>query len=255
MSAVAESAQALLVRSEALGQSTVLTATGRLDATTYLSLRDTIIKAALDEPRAVLVDVSDLHVPQESAWAVFTSARWHVERWPDVPVVLVCHHGAGQRAVVRNGITRYVPVFATIELACHALAPAGPRPWRRRACVELPSHLTSLRRSRAFVGDSLNEWAMPRWIPVAQIVVTTFVENVLEHTHSAAFVRLETDGSTVTVAVADSSHAPASLRETSLVKGTPTGLVIVNALCRAWGNSPVPSGKTVWAVIGPEDRL
>ena len=35
---------------------------------------------------------------------------------------------------------------------------------------------------------------MPDWIPVAQIVVTTFVENVLQHTDSPAGVRLETDG-------------------------------------------------------------
>jgi hypothetical protein len=26
-------------------------------------------------------------------------------------------------------------------------------------------------------------------------------------------------------------------------------------MCRMWGNSPTPTGKTVWAVIGPENRL
>jgi hypothetical protein len=35
----------------------------------------------------------------------------------------------------------------------------------------------------------------------------------------------------------------------------PSGLHIVGALCRAWGNAPTSSGKTVWAVIGPENRL
>ncbi len=176
---MAELGQDLLVRSEPAGQFTVLTATGRLDAATYLMLRDTIIKAALDDPRAVIVDVSDLHVPQESAWAVFTSARWHVERWPDVPILLVCAHTAGQNAAIRNGITRYVPIFPTVELACNAVMLTEPRPWRRRARLELPAHLTSLRRSRKFVSRSLTEWAMPDWIPVAQIVVTTFIENVL----------------------------------------------------------------------------
>ena len=91
---------------------------------------------------------------------------------------------------------------------------------------------------------------------MAQIVVTTFVENVLEHTDGLAGVRLETDGSTVTVAVEDSSNAPASIREWPHGHADrPTGLGIVSALCQAWGNSPMPSGKTVWAVIGPEDRL
>ena len=63
MSPVAELGQNLLVRSEPAGQFTVLTATGRLDAATYLMLRDTIVKAALDDARAVIVDVTELFVP------------------------------------------------------------------------------------------------------------------------------------------------------------------------------------------------
>ncbi len=252
---MAELGQNLLVRSEPAGQFTVLTATGRLDAATYLTLRDTIVKAALDDARAVIVDVTELFVPQESAWAVFTSARWHVQRWPDVPVMLVCAHTAGQNAAIRNGITRYVPVFPTVELACHALMLTGLRSWRKRVRLELPAHLTSLRRSRNFVSRSLDEWAMPDWIPVAQIVVTTFIENVLQHTDGPAGVRLETDATSVTVAVEDCSHEQASIREWPIATGRPTGLGIVNVLCRAWGNSPMPSGKTVWAVIGPEGRL
>ena len=172
-----------------------------------------------------------------------------------MPILLVCAHTAGQNAAIRNGITRYVPIFPTVELACNAVMLTGPRPWRRRARLELPAHLTSLRQSRRFVSRSLTEWAMPDWIPVAQIVVTTFIENVLEHTDGPAGVRLEADATTVTVAVEDCSHEPASIREWPIATGRPTGLGIVGALCQAWGNSPMPSGKTVWAVIGPEDRL
>ena len=96
---------------------------------------------------------------------------------------------------------------------------------------------------------------MADMIPVAKIVVTTFVENVLAHTDGRAAIRLETDGTTVTVAVEDSSHSLANVREPNEVTNTPTGLGILGAICRMWGNSPMPSGKTVWAVIGPENRL
>ena len=82
----------LMIAADTVGQSTVLTVHGMLDTTTYLSLRDAIIKAALDEPRAVIIDVADLDVPAESAWVVFTSAGWHVGRWPEVPIMLVCAH-------------------------------------------------------------------------------------------------------------------------------------------------------------------
>src|SRR6476646_1404929 len=191
--------QDLRVTKSAAGPSTVLSADGRLDATTYLMLRDTIIKAALDEPHAVIVDVNGLEVAQESAWAVFTSARWHVKRWPGVPILLVCAHGAGQDAIARNGIARYMSTFPTVEQACRALTSADSRPLRRRVRIELPAHLTSLRRSRAFVTQSLTDWSMARWSAIAQVVVTTFVENVLEHTSSGAGVRLEGDATTETV--------------------------------------------------------
>jgi len=55
-----------------------VTADGLLDTFTYQTLRDTVIKAALDEPSAVIVDVNRLSVPSATAWSVFTSARWHV---------------------------------------------------------------------------------------------------------------------------------------------------------------------------------
>ncbi len=93
-------------------------------------------------------------------------------------------------------------------------------------------------------------------IPVTKVVVTAFVENVLQHTDSNPSVRLEFDGSAVTVAVEDTSHLPAGPREEPPKPYTvPSGLHIVGALCRAWGNTPTSSGKTVWAVIGPENRL
>jgi hypothetical protein len=67
---------------------------------------------------------------------------------------------------------------------------------------------------------------------------------------------LETDGAAVTIAVQDDSSQPATRREDP-DRGADrlSGLTIVASVCRAWGSIPTPSGKTVWAVIGPENRL
>jgi hypothetical protein len=108
-----EGANGLTIAAGAMGACAVLTPHGLLDSSTYLSLRDRIIKAALEEPEAVIIDVGDLSVPAESAWAVFTSARWHVDVWPEVPIMLVCEHLAGRSAIARNGVARYIPVHAT----------------------------------------------------------------------------------------------------------------------------------------------
>jgi hypothetical protein len=233
----------------------VLTATGTLDSSTYRCLRDRIIKAALEEPDAVIIDVTDLDVPAESAWVVFTSARWHVGRWPEVPIMLACEHLAGRSAIARNGVSRYVPVYPSVRTAIEAASSNLSPPPRRRARAELPAQLTSLRRARDLVAEWLTAWSQIEMIPVAKVVVTTLVENVLQHTESKPAVRLEFDGSSIIVAVEDTSHLPAGPREDPKPHAIPSGLRIVSALCRTWGNAPTTSGKTVWAVIGPENRL
>jgi hypothetical protein len=244
----------LTVAAAAVRDSALLTTHGLLDTTSYRSLRDRIIKEALDEPQSVIVDVTDLDVPSESAWVVFTSAQWHVDIWPHVPIILVCQHMSGRSAIVRNGISRYVPVYENIQLAVDALSELGSHRLRRRATADLPAHLTSLARSRELVALWLTAWSQPDFIAVAKVVVTTFVENVLAHTDGPAGIRVESDGAKITVAVADDSRIPAGIRERLSYRG-PTGLELVAALCRTWGNSPTPSGKTVWAVIGPENRI
>ena len=243
----------LTVTAESVGDSTVLNARGVLDGSTYLALRDRVIDAALEEPDAVIVEVTELDVPAESAWLALTSARRHVDRWPEVPISLVCRHAAGRDAIVRCGVARFLPVHSTIQSAVAALSQTHRD--RRRARADLPAAVGSLKRSRDLVAEWLTAWSRPELIPVTNIVVTTLVENVLQHTDSRPRLRLETDGAAVTVAVEDSSHAPAGLREAAMAMRAPSGLRIVAALCRMWGNAPTPTGKTVWAVIGPENRL
>jgi hypothetical protein len=250
----AEHACSLMVSTRSIRGASVLTAHGTLDSTTYRTLRDTIINAALDEPAAVIVDVDDLAVPAESAWVVFTSARWHVNRWPEIPIMLVCSHAMGRSAIARNGVARYVPVHPSVDHAVAALTNHSYR-HRRRARAALSSGRESLRQSRQLVEGWLTAWGKPDLVAVAKIIVTALVENVLQHTGSPPSVRLESNGDTVTVAVEDGSRMPPTLSETRLAADVPTGLSMVDLLSRVWGNAPTPSGKTVWAVIGPENRL
>ncbi|WP_353325988.1 STAS domain-containing protein [Mycobacterium sp.] len=256
VSAVApNSTSKLAVTAQPVRGTTVLRAEGLLDSNTYHALRDTIIKAALDEPAAVVIDVAGLRVPAPSAWVVFTSARWHVGRWPEVPILLVCDDTAGREAISRNGVTRYVSVYPTVEEAIDTLSDSARHRYRRRAQAQLPAKLTSLRRSRDLVTEWLTAWSQTDLIPVTKVVVTAFVENVLQHTDSAPAVRLETDGTTVAVAVADAGAGSVVLREDGKANGAASGLRVVAALCRMWGTAPTPAGKTVWAVLGPENRL
>jgi len=243
--------RALGITSAVTAGAVVLSARGVLDDTTYLWLRDKIIHASLEEPRAVIVDVTALTAPAASSWLAFTSARWHVASWPRVPIILVCGDADVRAAIARSGIDARVAVYDTVDRAMGALPAPGAR--RHRARAQLTA-VHSLGRSRELVAGWLTAWSRADLIPVATVVATAFVENVLQHTDSSPRLRLESDGSAITVVVEDSSRTHASRHETTGSR-PPSGLAVVSALCRTWGNTPTPTGKAVWAVIGPENRL
>ena len=232
----------------------VLTVDGVLDTANSAALRDAVVRTILDKPSALILDVTALRVPAESAWAAFIGARWQLHPGVDVPIVLVCARRANRDAIDRSGVARLMPVYSSEKGAIRAL---GRRTRRsvRRADAELPANLTSLRESRRLVREWLTEWSQTALIPVALVVVNVFVENVLEHTGSVPMMRVESDGATATIAVSDGSNTPA-VRLPPPEEGIDvSGLAIVDALSRAWGSAPTATGKTVWAVIGPENQL
>src|ERR1700757_4991161 len=65
----------LTLRAARWGGVNILCAQGVLDSSTYLSLRGAIIEAAIEEPAGVIVDLSTLAAPTQSALTVFSSAR------------------------------------------------------------------------------------------------------------------------------------------------------------------------------------
>ena len=254
MGALAESPSSLAVATRTDQSVVFLTVEGTLDNSNSSALRDVIMQATLDGPSAVMVNVNALRVAEESAWSTLIGARWQARTKPDVPIVLVCADRATRDEITRREVARFMPVYSTEKAAVKALARLT-RDDVRHADAELPANLTSLRESRRLVREWLNAWSQSPLIPVALVIVNVFVENVLEHTGSVPMMRLETDGATATIAVSDRSSTPA-LRLPSPEKGIDvSGLAIVDALSRAWGSTPTSSGKTVWAVIGPENQL
>lgn len=243
----------LRIRVSDVTDARLLTVDGVLDGATYLPLRDTIVKAALDEPPAVIIDVNDLTARDDPVWAVFTAARWQIAEWPDVPMGLVCAHDHGQNALRRNGITRYVPVYATLPTAAAELAADELRRYRRRAHAALPAVNGSIHRSRELIAEWLTAWSRTDFIHAVAIVVTELVELALNDAQNALSLRVESDGSTVAVAVQHINMARASLRESP--DDAISALDLVDANCRVWGSYISAAGDTIWAVVGPENRF
>jgi hypothetical protein len=243
----------LRIAGSAVADARLLTIDGVLDGTTYLPLREAIVKAALDEPRTLIVDITRLAVRDDAAWAVFTSARWQVAEWPDVPIGLVCAHAQGQNALRRNGITRYVPVYSTLHSAVTELLADESRRYRRRARAALPAMKNSTRRCRELTAQWLTAWSRTDFIHAVSIVATELVEMALAATNSTFSLRLETDGSTVAVAVQHMGLAKTMRREP--LGNAVSGLDLVVANSRVWGSYTNAAGNTVWAVVGPENRF
>ena len=244
----------LLVREATVEGHYLLTMAGLLDSSTYRTVRDRVIKAAIDQPDSVIIDITELTAPASSAWSVFTSARWHLTTWPEVPVALVCGHERGRHVLARNGITRYVAVYDSVAAAVKAI-PRTPHPGRRRVLQQLSAEHASIKAARGFVTEWLTTWSQGEFVAAAGVVVTELVDNALRHADGAPALRLESDGETVTVAVQDSSSAMPARQEHSTGEMAPTGLAMVAAVSRVWGMTPLPDDKIVWAVIGTENRL
>src|SRR2546421_5166666 len=113
----------------------LVTARGVLDLASYGTLRDTLLKCALEIPRAVLVDVSELLVPTDATLAVFPSVWMQVSEWPGVPIMLVAGPELARRRIMHSPITQYVPVYRS---AAEALGAIDQPSQRRRAVLELP---------------------------------------------------------------------------------------------------------------------
>lgn len=244
----------LTVTASDVGHARLLSLRGILDAATYRQLRDVIVKAALDRSGGVIVDVDELSVPVASALTVFTSARWLVSTWPDVPVLLVASSPSVRDTLRANGITRYVPVYANVRAAVDGL-PEARAAGRHYAHTSLarPDGLDSARR---FVADCLDAWGQQEMTSAVATVAMLLVDNVLEHTWSDPRIRLEMFNGLITVAVADRSQRSATRREgQDGATDITSGLGMVSTLTRSWGSAPTPEGKTVWAVLGPENRL
>lgn len=117
MNATAKSPNALAIDTRSEDSLVVLSVEGAIDSTNCAALRDAIIKATLDEPSAVVVNVSALQVPDEASWSIFVSARWQVDTPQHVPILLVCASRAGRELITRTGVTRFMPVYPTEKRA------------------------------------------------------------------------------------------------------------------------------------------
>lgn len=80
-----------------------------------------MVKVAIDQSTAVIVDVNDLEAHDDQSWAVFTTARWHIQQWPEVPLALVSSDPGVRKRVNDRSVACRVPVYDTLAAAREAV--------------------------------------------------------------------------------------------------------------------------------------
>jgi hypothetical protein len=216
---------------------------GVLDLTTYVPLRDKLLKCAVEEPRAVVVDVDALEVPTDAVLAVFSAVGVKVSEWPGVPILLVAADAGDRAKLARCAVSRYVPVHANIA---EALAAVDDPPARRRVLVQLPHRPTSAMSARQFVQYTCTRWRCNQITADATLAASELVENAVQHTGSEPRLRLELRSRRLTLAVYDDDPRPLPRHSGA----EQLGLFIVDRLSTAWGCMPtLAGGKVVWAVL------
>lgn len=117
--------------------------------------------------------------------------------------------------------------------------------------IEVPVDLEAIDGVRTQVVELAAGWGVVE-LEDLEVVTSELVTNAIVHAHSASVVEVRSIGpGCIEVAVTDTDPEPPVKRIPYEQHTRGLGLHIVDALCAEWGVRPAPTGKTVWARIGP----
>ncbi|MGI5236610.1 STAS domain-containing protein [Dactylosporangium sp. CA-139066] len=271
-------AEDLRARVERRGDATVVRLDGVLDVDSSPSLRSAVLACLAAEPSVIVLDVADLRHRDDVALTVLPALAQHAAAWPGSAMTLAAAPPQLASALDRMAVGRSVPVFPTTDAALKSTTGAA-----ERMRLKLQPMLDATSAARHLVGRACVRWGVDRVRDIAELVVTELVSNVLRHAGTDMEVGVARDRRLLHIAVRD--HAPGlprlggGKRPTAKVMATagavpgqaaagrtPTeytavepedeplredgrGLLVVSALTHAWGCTPVPDGKVVWATL------
>lgn len=230
------------------GERPVVDVSGRLDVPGAGLLRTALLKAAAEQPDAVLCDLTGARADQ-LALPVFLTVADELQAWPSCPLVLVVPDDELRGALERLGIDRRLVVVPSRADAGRSLS---SRPPAVRAVLGLAPTLTAPAQARSFLRTCLTRWTATDAANVdgAELVLDELVTNAVLHSRTPVEVLVGLRGNALRVAVADLSADAPRPRSAAEEEENGRGLALVDALASRWGVLPRPArGKVVWAVL------
>jgi anti-anti-sigma factor len=234
---------------ELTGRVVMVSLSGELTLVSVPTVRNVLLKCLARAPEAVLVDLTDLRVPTRSLLAVFPTAARH-ETAAAVALVL-CGASPALRAMMTGGILRDIPVYDTREQALDAVAAAQVSAVRR-VDLRLPPTAQAPARAREMIDAACRSWQIDHLREPATVVISELVSNAVRHAGTDITVTASMRGNYLHVSVRDGNRrAPVAEvdHEHLALADRRYGLYLVDVYTTAWGSTPTPDGKTVWATL------
>jgi anti-anti-sigma regulatory factor/anti-sigma regulatory factor (Ser/Thr protein kinase) len=218
---------------------------GELSTATVPRIRMLLLKRLVDQPDALVVEVSGLVVRDEVALHVFMAVARQAAVWPGTPL-LICAGEPRLARLLTHGSYGRLPVFPSI-----AEALAAPARKRIRTLSEpLLPVAGAVHRARELAAGACVRWHLPRLTNPAVLIAGELVANAVRHAQTIADLRFSLGRRYLMIAVRDgSTELPKVDDASSGDPGRGRGLVLVDALAARWGSMASEGGKVVWASL------
>lgn len=223
------------------GEVVLLSPVGRLDLSTYVRMRDGLLKHVAEQPHAVIVVLGpDLELGSDPLASVFAAVWMRCCRWPGVPLLLVATTARHRDLLQRTGLSRFVPCHDRLDTA---LAAATSPPRRQRNEMQVPEDADACHLARDFARRTCLKWNLREASPRAVLLTGELVEITRSHTNAPLVLRIERFPDQLTVAVRHTGPSPrGAARRLDLTR--------IHRLSTACGNTPtLDEGRVLWAAI------
>lgn len=222
------------------GRAAVVRLAGALTFDTAPAARVGLLKAVAAQPAVVVVDVTNLTVPDDVALTLFPAMARHAAAWPGIPLVLAAPGRDLLAALERTAVMRYVPVISTVVAACAAVDVTPPR----RVTEEVPLGPQAVALARAIVREACERWLHQESADTAELVMSELSSNAVRHARGRIEISVALRQRYLHLSVRDRSFEPARIGHDG-----GRGLLLVDALSSGWGCTEVADGKVVWATL------
>jgi CheY-like chemotaxis protein/anti-sigma regulatory factor (Ser/Thr protein kinase) len=202
-----------------------------------------ITAAARHQPQVIVLD---LGLPDLAGHEVLTRLR---AVCPAAQIVVY----TGSVAPDRTPLTGAVEAFVTKDHDVGYLIDLLARlTWRRyeSAHIDLGPQVSDVAIARRFVNERCREWGCGEVVEDAELVVSELVTNALIHGESRCELRAGLSDAALRLQVVDQGEGMPDPQSAGDTDEHGRGLVLVSALCAAWGVEVLPDdGKIVWAEL------